>query len=86
MHLYTCTTAPASYGKSVCLVANLLRKLAGVDIALWDTTGKPMSPKWLETGSKVCGGTTTLNANGSITVEHKGGPDANALLLPSDSM
>ena len=39
---------------------------------LWDTAGKPMAPKWLETGPKICGGSTTLNSDGSITIEHRG--------------
>ena len=45
---------------------------------LWDETGKPMSPKWLLTGDKPCGGKTTMGSDGTITIEH-GGPDSDSL-------
>ena len=43
---------------------------------LWDTDGKPMVPEWKLTKEKVCGGTTKLGEDGTITIEHAGGPDA----------
>eukprot|EP01052_Picozoa_sp_SAG31_P033584 SAG31_NODE_3816_length_3856_cov_2.615917_3_plen_81_part_00 len=43
------------------------------DIKLWDENMSPMTPSWLLTGPKVCGGTTVLDKkSGDITIEHKG--------------
>ena len=39
------------------------------NLSTWDEHGKAMEPKWLSTGPKVCGGTTTV-ADGKITIEH----------------
>jgi len=42
---------------------------------LWDTDMNPMTPKWLLTADKPCGGKTTMENDGTITIEHSGSPD-----------
>jgi len=40
-------------------------------MSMWDEHGKTMTPDWVLTGPKVCGGKTTFNkAANSITIEH----------------